>query len=61
MQQELKKKKKPRQENAILFSVNAYHWKRIDEIAVNRVKRSRVVVRRSTNRRQIYRLPKIQE
>ena len=55
MQQELKK-------NAILFSINAYHWERIDEIAVNRIEWTRVVVRRSTNRRQIYRLrQKIQE
>lgn len=57
MQQELKKKK-----NAILISINAYHWERIDEIAVNRIEWTRVVVRRSTNRRQIYRLrQKIQE
>ena len=49
MQQELKK-------NAILFSINAYHWERIDEIAVNRIEWTRVVIRGSTNRRQIYRL-----
>ena len=55
MQQELKK-------NAILFSINAYHWERIDEIAVNRIEWTRVVIRGSTNRRQIYRLrQKIQE
>ena len=49
MQQEFKK-------NAILFSINAYHWERIDEIAVNRIEWTRVVIRGSTNRRQIYRL-----
>ena len=35
---------------------NSYHWQRIDEIAVNCVKRPRIVVSRSTDRRQINRL-----
>lgn len=38
-----------------------YHRKRVNKVAVDRVQRPRVVIRRRTDRRQIYRLKIIQE
>lgn len=42
--------------NKITECMHTYHRKRVNKIAIDRIQRTRVVIRRSTDRRKIYRL-----